>query len=48
MIDPRTYEGGQQGLMELVEEYEITDFALSFAGLFMSSSFAEDLEKLTE
>ncbi|MGN0375428.1 MAG: DHHW family protein [Butyrivibrio sp.] len=48
MIDPRTYEGGQQGLMELVEEYEITDFALSFAGLFMSSSFAEDLGKLTE
>lgn len=46
MIDPRIYEGGNQGLMELVEEYEVNDFVISLAGLVSGSSFGGEMEKL--
>lgn len=46
MIDPRLYEGGYEGFMRLVEDYEVTDFVISFAGLFMSSSYVGNLENL--
>lgn len=46
MIDPRSYEGGADGLMKLIEDYEVDDFVISFAGLFMSSGNVGNLLKL--
>ena len=46
MIDPRSYEGGADGLMKLIEDYEVDDFVISFAGLFMSSGNVGNLLEL--
>lgn len=48
MIDPRLYEGGKEGVMELVEEYKINDFVIALAGLATGSSFGGEMSKLCQ
>lgn len=48
MIDPRLYEGGNEGFMKLIEDYEISDFVISLAGLVSGSSFGGEMAKLCE
>ena len=48
MIDPRLYEGGNEGFMQLIDDYEITDFVISLAGLISGSSFGGEMAKLCQ
>ncbi len=46
MVDPRTFSGGKEALLGIVDDYEIDDFVISLAGLVCGSSFGGEMEKL--
>lgn len=48
LVDPRLYTGGKQGLLDLIEEYDINKFSVNIGTIVGGTYYSEKLAQLCE